>query len=229
MYRRGCVKIVAWGVMALLLPRVDGSIPKEQQSEGKSVMSRTPQPPADLARLLSTVLRILPGNETGGCVPGCQDALKSCLDDKVPGNDGKAWPAKLQPAIDQMMMKRTKRMRRGIYHLASSMLTLSNAAAANCAESIPGLSVLSDCAGTLKTLTERKGQVDYKAMEKLKVSGVDIHRPLNEVIGWYQKDPRLGKWVVEEFALKLGEVLGLFKDVVAKEEEVQEKVESEEL
>mmetsp|Transcript_71294 Transcript_71294/g.112966 ORF Transcript_71294/g.112966 Transcript_71294/m.112966 type:complete len:199 (-) Transcript_71294:80-676(-) len=163
------------------------------------------QSDSDMSAILSAALKMLPGNETGGCISGCQDALKPCLGEK---DIASRFASAVRTAIDQMMMKRTKKMRRGVYHLASAVASLSSSAEGGCAKEITGLTILTESAKKLQSFTDKKGLVEYKALEKLVVSGVDIHKPLNKLIGAWKKDPV----VAEDFGTALGEFIGLFKD-----------------
>lgn len=163
---------------------------------------------SDYAALLEATLKALPGADTGGCAKDCKAALKLCLD----GQDvGKPFAAGVHNAIEQMMQQRNKKMRRGIFHLSSAVIALAGAAEPKCGKELPGIAVLRDVAKRLHFFTEKMGYVEYKVKEQLKVSGVDCHKPLNNLIGQWKKSPS----DAVEFGKAMGEFLGPFKDAVA--------------
>merc|ERR1719162_54049 len=113
-----------------------------------------------MAELLSATLKALPGADTGGCDEKCVEILKPCTEDK---DAAARFTTNVRTAIEQMMLKRAKKMRRGIFHTSSAVLKLIHEAETKCGKQLPGLAVLGECAKKLSSFTEKKGHVEYKA------------------------------------------------------------------
>lgn len=159
----------------------------------------------DMAALLEAAVKALPDAEKSGCDKDCKDVLKPCVEDKA---SAKHFATGVHTAVEQMLLKRTKKMRRGIFHAASAVSTLAGSAKAKCPQAA-FLEYLGRCAKNLQSFTEKKGHVAYKAMEHLKVTDIDVHKPLNGLIGQFKKDPV----VASDFGKALGEFLGPFHSI----------------
>eukprot|EP00927_Polykrikos_kofoidii_P008135 TRINITY_DN13373_c0_g1_i1.p1 TRINITY_DN13373_c0_g1~~TRINITY_DN13373_c0_g1_i1.p1 ORF type:complete len:216 (+),score=53.48 TRINITY_DN13373_c0_g1_i1:50-649(+) len=162
--------------------------------------------PADVPTILSSALKAADGEAGSTTIQA--EALKDCLTEASSTN----FIANVFAGIDMLMQQRGKKVRRGLFHIASASLSLVADAEAKCgADTVKG-SMLTADAKRLKDLTEKKGNVEYKVKERLVVGGIDIHKPLNLFIGGWKNYVR-----AEEAGEKLGETLSAFKERAEKD------------
>lgn len=133
-----------------------------------------------------------------GKKPVSTEMLASC----VPKLAGGGFVPTLRTAIDLIMQKRAKKVRRGLFHVSSALIALlgetQNACGGKAAELKDSLEDLATIAQRLRDLTDKKGHVEYKPLEKLLVGGVDIHKILNKFIGSWKKEPAMETDVGEQ-------------------------------
>eukprot|EP00927_Polykrikos_kofoidii_P008530 TRINITY_DN1354_c0_g1_i1.p1 TRINITY_DN1354_c0_g1~~TRINITY_DN1354_c0_g1_i1.p1 ORF type:complete len:208 (-),score=45.45 TRINITY_DN1354_c0_g1_i1:170-748(-) len=164
----------------------------------------------DAPKILSSALEAVVGETEAKAIQ--PDVLKDCLSE----GSGAKFNANVFTGIDMLMQQRGKKVRRGLFHISSGILSLLAEAESKCGADVVKGSVLIANAQRLKDLTDKKGNVEYKVKERLVVGGVDIHKTVNAFIGSWKN------YVSADGAGKmLGQMLGAFTDKADKEKEVK--------
>eukprot|EP00927_Polykrikos_kofoidii_P008531 TRINITY_DN1354_c0_g1_i2.p1 TRINITY_DN1354_c0_g1~~TRINITY_DN1354_c0_g1_i2.p1 ORF type:complete len:209 (-),score=51.12 TRINITY_DN1354_c0_g1_i2:167-745(-) len=164
----------------------------------------------DVPKILSSALEAVVGEAEAKAIQ--PDILKDCLSE----GSGAKFIANVFAGIDMVMQKRGKKVRRGLFHISSGILSVLADAEAKCGTDVVKGSVLIANAQRLKDLTDKKGNVEYKVKERLVVGGVDIHKTVNAFIGSWKNYV-----LADEAGKTLGQMLGAFTEKADKEKEVK--------
>eukprot|EP00928_Gymnodinium_smaydae_P085170 TRINITY_DN6850_c0_g1_i1.p1 TRINITY_DN6850_c0_g1~~TRINITY_DN6850_c0_g1_i1.p1 ORF type:complete len:254 (-),score=73.95 TRINITY_DN6850_c0_g1_i1:37-729(-) len=163
-----------------------------------------------LPQLVSVALKEFGGTASEGELTAC-----------VPSGELHAFASRTKAAMQKMVEKRNSAMRLGLGKLGRAIALLADVTATKCGEKVAeSASTLKKLALQLEGYGKDKKFIEYKAMEKLKVDGHDIHKPLNAFIGAWVKDDASGS--------SCGETLGQFFKVLQGEAAKEKKEESAE-